>query len=156
MCGIAINIGSFVHLLNRVDFDAIVDHLALAHITKSKVELDTTRLKRLLGILSSYLFHLYYTKGKGMILSDFLYTQKHDDSNAHEIIPISFNMQGILQSRYYKLGKGNLGKYLVQMRSQAKSSSIKLSEGHGIGKGLDPNILPEKQVMKPIVITKVR
>ena len=28
-----------------------------------------------------------------MILSDFLSRQKHDDSNLHEIIPISFNMK---------------------------------------------------------------
>ena len=35
-------------------------------------------------------------------------------------------------------------KYLVQTQSQAKSSGIKLAEVHGIGKGLDPNIQPEK------------
>ena len=28
ICGLAINIASFVHLLKRVAFDAIVDHLA--------------------------------------------------------------------------------------------------------------------------------
>ena len=32
--GLAINIASFSHLLNRVDFDAIVVHLALTHIIK--------------------------------------------------------------------------------------------------------------------------
>ena len=36
LCGLAINIASFSHLLKRVDFDAIVDHLALRHIIKSK------------------------------------------------------------------------------------------------------------------------
>ena len=61
-----------------------------------------------------------------MILSYFLCRQKHDDSNPHEIIPILFNMQSILQTRHYNLGKGNQGKYLVQRRSQEKSSSIKL------------------------------
>ena len=35
-----------------------------------------------------------------MILSDFLSRQRHDDSNPDEIIPISFNMQSILQSKY--------------------------------------------------------
>ena len=69
-----------------------------------------------------------------MILSDLLLRQKHDDSNIHEIITIPFYMQGILQSRYYNLDEGKGGKYLVQMRSQAKSSSIKLSEVHGIEK----------------------
>ena len=32
LCGLAINIASFSHLLKRVDFDAIVDHLTLMHI----------------------------------------------------------------------------------------------------------------------------
>ena len=45
LCGLAINIASFSHLLKRVDFDAIVDHLALTHIIKSKMELLTTRKK---------------------------------------------------------------------------------------------------------------
>ena len=53
MCGLAINIASFVNLLKRVDFNAIVDHLALANIIKSKSELTTTRIKRLLEVLSS-------------------------------------------------------------------------------------------------------
>ena len=75
-----------------------------------------------------------------MTLSDFLSRQKHDDSNPHEIISITFNMQSILQARYYNLGEGNLGKYLVQTRSKVISCGIKLPEVHGIGKGLDPNI----------------
>ena len=36
LCSLAINIASFSHLLTRVDFDAVVDHLALIHIIKSK------------------------------------------------------------------------------------------------------------------------
>ena len=47
LCGLAINKASFSHLLKRVDFDAIVDHLALTHIINSKVEPATTRIKRL-------------------------------------------------------------------------------------------------------------
>ena len=35
-CGLAINIASFAHLLKRIYFDAVVDHLAIAHIMKSK------------------------------------------------------------------------------------------------------------------------
>ena len=72
LCGLPINIASFSHLLKRVDFDAIVDHLALTHIMKSKMELATTRIKRLFELISSYSFNLYYMKGKDMILSDFL------------------------------------------------------------------------------------
>ena len=57
MCGLAINIMSFAHLLKLVDFDAIVDHLALVHILKSKTEPATTRIKRLLEVLSAYSFN---------------------------------------------------------------------------------------------------
>ena len=64
MCGLATNIASFAHLLKRVEFDAIVDHLALTCIIKSEAELTTTRIKRLLEILSSYSFNLYYKKEK--------------------------------------------------------------------------------------------
>ena len=63
MCRLAINMASFVHLLKRVDFDAIVHHLLLMHIIKSKTELTTTRIKRFSEMLCSYSFNLYYIKG---------------------------------------------------------------------------------------------
>ena len=94
------------------------------HIIKSKAELTTTRIERLLEILSSYSFNLYYIKGKDMILSQFLSRQKHDDSNPHEIIPISFNRQNVLHYRYYNINKRKEGKCLVQTWSQTKSSGI--------------------------------
>ena len=145
---------SFVHLLKRADFNAIVDHLTLTHIIKSKAELTATRLKRLLEILLPYSFNLYYVKGKDMVLSDFLTTQRHYDGNPHEIIPILFNMQSIVHSKYYNIGKGRVEKYLVHTRSQTKSSGISLPEVHGRGKGIDPNMLPEKQVVKPIITSE--
>ena len=64
----------------------------------------TTGIKRLLEVLSSYSFNLYYIKGKDMILRGFLYRQKIDDKNPHEIIPISFNMKSLLHDRYYNIG----------------------------------------------------
>ena len=96
LCGLAINIPSFSHLLKRVDFDAIVDHLALTHIIKSKMELETTRITRFLELISSDSFNLYYMKGKDMILSDNLSQQNNDNRNPNEIIPISFDMYKIL------------------------------------------------------------
>ena len=75
MCSLAINIASSAHLLKRVDFDAIVDHLVITHIMKSKMEPATNRIKRLLEVLSSYSFNLYYIKGKDMTLSNFLSRQ---------------------------------------------------------------------------------
>ena len=117
MCGLAINITSFAHLLKRVDFDAVVDHLAIAHIMKSKMEPATNRIKRLLEIVSSYSFNLYYIKGKDMVLSGFLSRQIEDHSNPHEIIPISFNIKEILRENYQNIVKDT---YMVQTRSQVK------------------------------------
>ena len=39
MCGLAMNIATFLHLQKKVDFDAVVDHLAVTHIIRSKAEL---------------------------------------------------------------------------------------------------------------------
>ena len=120
MCSLAVNIASFTHVLKRVDFDAIVDHLAITHIMKSKMEPATNRIKRLLEILSSYSFNLYYIKGKDMILSDFLSRQIKDDSNLHEIIPISFNIWEILQENYHHITTDT---YNIQTRVQAKAQA---------------------------------
>ena len=140
LCGLAIIVASFSHLLKRVDFDAIIDHLSLSHIIKSKAEPATVRIKRLLELISSYSFNLYYIKGKDMVLHDFLSRQNNNDSDPHEIIPISFNMHKVLQENYYKIDS-----YLVQTRSQAISGGIKLSEVHGMRKNLNTNIKSEKQ-----------
>ena len=100
MCGLAINIAFFSHLLKRVDFGAVVDHLAIMHIVKSKMEPITNRIKRLQEVLSSYSFNLYYIKGKDMVLSDFLSRQPGDKSDPHQIIPISFNIKEVLKENY--------------------------------------------------------
>ena len=39
-----------------------------------------------------------------MILSDFLSRQKNDDSNPHEVIPISFNMYQVLENNFMMIG----------------------------------------------------
>ena len=67
----------------------IVGYLALMHIIKSKAEPATTGTKRLLELITSYSFNLYYIKGKDMILSEFVSREKHDDSYPHEIRSIS-------------------------------------------------------------------
>ena len=56
-----------------------------------------------------------------------------DDSNPHEIIPITFTSQP------------ETSKYLIQTRSQAKSSGIKLLEIHSANKGLNPHVKPGRQ-----------
>ena len=144
MCRLAIDIASFVHLLRKVDFDAVVDHLAITQIMRSKVEPATNRIKRLLEVLSAYSFNLYYIKGKDMILSDFLSRQDLVDVNTKEIIPILFNMKSILQDKYYKVGETK-EMYIVQTRSQTKVSGVQLPEVHGSRKRLDPHGVPKKQ-----------
>ena len=154
MCGLAMNITTFSHLLKKVDFNAIGDHLAITHVMRSKAEPATTRIKRLLELLSPYSFNLYYIKGKDMVLNDFLSRQNTDDSNPHELIPISFSLRNQVSDYFYCIGNEiNLprnDKYLVQTRSQVRSSGIRLPEIHGASKGLDPNIQPSKQKSFPI------
>ena len=53
------NIVTFLHLLKKVDFEAVVNHLATTHIMRSKAEPATTRIKRLIELLSPYSFNLY-------------------------------------------------------------------------------------------------
>ena len=80
-----------------------------------------------------------------MVLSDSLSRQKHDNSNPHKIILISFNMYQVLHKKYYNLG--NTENYLVQTQSPIDSGGVKFPEVHGVRKNLDPNILPEKTNM---------
>ena len=70
-----------------------------------------------------------------------------EDCKPHYIIPISFDMQAILKDRYYNVEEDS--RYLIQMWSQAKASGIKLPEVYRIGKGVDLNVKPEKQILKP-------
>ena len=95
------NITTFFHLLRKVNFDVVVDHLAITHIMRSKAEPATTGIKRLLELLSPYSFNLYYIKGKDMVLSDFLSRQKTDDSNPHKLIPISFTLRNQIDDHFY-------------------------------------------------------
>ena len=86
-----------------------------------------------------------------MVLSNFLSSQKMDNSNPHEIIPISFTLKSLPGNHFYQIDNKNVisqpetNKYLVQTRSQTKSGSIKILEIHGGNKGLDPYVKPGKQ-----------
>ena len=156
MCGLAINIATFSHLLKKVDFDAVVDYLAITHIMRSKDEPATTRIKRLIELLSPYSLNLYYIKGKDMVVSDFLSRQKSDDSNPPDIIPISFTLKSLAHELFYQfnsmtgISETETNKYLIQTRSQAKSSGIKVPEIHGVNKGINPHVKPERQRPLPI------
>ena len=89
-----------------------------------------------------------------MVSSDFLPRQKMDDSNPHELIPISFLLRDQVSDYFYHIDNEiNLprkDKYLVQTRSQVRSSGIRLPEIYGANKGLDPHMQPGKQKSFPI------
>ena len=92
-----------------------------------------------------------------MVLSDFLSRQKTDDSNPHKLIPISFTLKGQVDNHFYQINsrtdQPKTNKYLVQTRSQAISSTIKILEIHGANKGLDPHVKPGKQRPLPLLPT---
>ena len=54
-------------------------------------------------------------------MSDFLSRQIEDDSDLHEIIPISFNIREILKENYHNIVKDTC---MVQTRSQAKAPTV--------------------------------
>ena len=70
MTGLLVNMNLWKNLLKHKEFDAAVDHAAVAQIMKAKTEPATTRIIRLLDRLSAYSFNLYHVKGRDMILSD--------------------------------------------------------------------------------------
>ena len=116
---------------------------------RSKTEPATTRIKRLIELVNPYSFNLYYIKGKDIVLSDFFSRKKINDSNPHEIIPISFTIRSQVDNHFYQINneidQSKTDKYLVQTRSQAKSSGIKVLEIHGANKGLNPHLKLGKQ-----------
>ena len=79
MTGLLVNMNLWKNLLKHREFDATVDHAAVAQIMKAKTGLATTRIMRLLDRLSAYSFNLYYVKGRDMILSDYLSRHRQKD-----------------------------------------------------------------------------
>ena len=68
--------------------------------------------------------------------------QKHDKSDLHEIIPITFNMQEVLHARYNNIHVTEQERYFIQTRSLAKTSVTVLPKVQDIDKGVDPNLKP--------------
>ena len=143
MHGLAINIATFSHQLIRVDCDAVIDHLAIMHIMKSKMEPATNRIKRLLEVLSSYSFNLYYIKGKDMVLNDYFSRQMGDESNPHQVIPISLNIKEVSLKPCQDKTRDM---FLVQTRSHTKGV-----KSTARGKSTD-STCKKVQDMKPIII----
>ena len=114
---------------------------------KAKTLPATTRMMRLLEILSGYVFNLYFIKGKDMKICDFLSRIDVDRGNPGEVITISFNFFSMLNTiRKATLHKAN--KLLVATRSKTKAEGTSLPPVHGVQKHLDPALKPEHD--KPV------
>ena len=147
MTVMAVNIHLWRHLLHRVEFDCAVDHRAIPYIMKAKTLPATTRIMRLLEILSGYAFNLYFVKGKDMKICDFLSRIDVDRGKPGKVIPISFNSFFMLNTiRKVTLHQAN--KLLVTTRSKTKAEGATLPPVHGVQKHLDPAVKPEHD--KPV------
>ena len=150
MTGMAVNIHLWRHLLHRVEFDCAVDHRAIPYIMKAKTLPATTRIMRLLEILSGYAFNLYFVKGKDMKICDFLSRIDVDRGNPGEVIPISFNSFSMLNMlRKATLFQAN--KLLTITRSKTQAEGITLPPVHGAQKHLNPTVKPEHD--KPMQVS---
>ena len=87
MTGMAVNIHLWRHLLHRLESDCAVDHRAIPYIMKAKTLPATTRIMRLLEILSGYAFNLYFVKGKDMKICDLLSRIDVDRGNPEKSYP---------------------------------------------------------------------
>ena len=159
--------------LGKKDFDAAVDHRAIPYIMQSKELPTTDRIIRILQRLARFNFHLYYVKGKDMILCDFLSRIKADNSDPHGLIPIAFNyieheahpigeFQAVyfnpkeILAEFYRIEEivgyaamktystQQINAYFVMTRGQAQATGTSVPEVHGHSKPLDPNLKPEK------------
>ena len=143
MAGLLVNMNLWKNLLKHREFDAAVDHVAVAQIMKAKTDPATTRIMRLLDRLSAYSFNLYYVKGRVMILADYLSRNRSKDIDPLELIPTSFGCmdvyRGLLDTEI------GLEVYNIGTRSGTKASGEKPPEVHGADKALDPNLKPEHQ-----------
>ena len=150
MTGMAVNIHLWRHLLHRVEFDCAVDHRAIPYIMKAKTLPATTRIMRLLEILSGYAFNLYFVKGKDMKICDFLSRIDVDRGNPGEVIPISFNSFSMLNMlRKATLFQAN--KLLTVTRSKTQTEGITLPPVHEAQKHLNPTVKPEHD--KPMQVS---
>ena len=144
LTGLCVSISLWKHLLNRTEFDCVVDHQAIIYIMKAKTEPASRRIMKLLEHLSNFSFNIYYMKGKDLIIADYLSRHRSDDTDPHSVIPISFALRDTLADQYH-----------ILTRSQAKQTGTTMDVVHGANKPLDPHRKPEHQKKTQKVPTKI-
>ena len=163
MTGLMYNMLTWKHWLGKKDFDAAVDHRAIPYIMKGKHPPTTDRIARLLFGLNAFNFHLYYVKGKDMILCDFLSRIAVDEGDPMDLVPVSFNTFTILQDYYFRLRQMaqrtplserdtkmlyKMETYFIMTRSQRIAAGITTLPVHGASKAINPNLKPETQALR--------
>ena len=129
MTGLLVNMNLWKNWLKHREFDAAVDHAAVAQIMKAETEPATTRIMRLLDRLSAYSFNLYYVKGRDMILSDYLSRHRQKDLDPSELIPMSF----YCLKTYRSIIDDRIGEeiFCIKTRASTKASGETVGEVHG-------------------------
>ena len=140
MTGLLVNMGLWKSIIRHREFDAAVDHAAVAQIMKAKAELATTCIKCLLKRLASYSFKLYYVKGKDMILADYLSRHRRRSDDPNDLIPISFRL-----TRPVHIDPITPRCLPMMTRHSAKAVGVEPPPVHGAEKGIDPHKKPEHQ-----------
>ena len=140
MTGLLVNMGLWKSIIRHREFDAAVDHAAVAQIMKAKAEPATTRIKCLLECLASYSFNLYYVKGKDMILADYLSRHRRRSDDPNDLIPISFRL-----TRPVHIDPKTPRCLPMMTRRSAKAVGVEPPPVHGAEKGIDPHKKPEHQ-----------
>ena len=144
MIGLMYNIQTWKYWLGKKDFDAAVDHMAIPHIMKAKHAPTTNRIGRLLFGLSQFTFHLYYVKGKDMILCDFLSRVEADGGDPMDLVPVAFNTLSILEEKY-----NHMAEFQIMTREQRAAAGMSApAPVHGADKGVNPNLGPETQAAR--------
>ena len=140
MTGLLVNMGLWKSIIRHREFNAAVDHAAVAQIMKAKAEPATTRIKCLLKCLASYSFNLYYVKGKDMILADYLSHHRRRSDDPNDLIPISFHL-----IRPVHINPATPRCLPMLTRHLAKAIGMEPPPVHGAEKGIDPHKKPEHQ-----------
>ena len=145
MTGLMYNMLTWKYWLGKKDFDAAVDHQAIPHIMKAKHPPTTDRIARLLFGLNAFTFHLYYVKGKDMILCDFLSRVAADGGDPMDLVPVAFNGMSIIQDR-----NNHLEEYQIMTRNQRVTAGMSAPPPvHGANKAVNPNLKPERHALTP-------
>ena len=135
-----LNMGLWKSIIRHREFDAVVDHAAVAQIMKAKAEPATTCIKCLLERLASYSFNLYYVKGKDMILADYLSRHRRCYDDPNDLIPISFHL-----THPVHIDPTTPRCLPMLTRRSAKAIGVEPPPVHGADKGIDPHKKPEHQ-----------